>query len=206
MRGCWKEIAAALPWRTSTSVYFRAHVVCNRAEERIWTAEERQLILNFHKENGSKWRTLADALGENRIHNKDAFRRNKLPNLKKGRWFQRVYQTLLDLVNMELRMRAFEERKIKHGMLREAISWEVISEKLSARSHCSCATKWYDQLTSPMSGPAKKKGPKPRMGPYGIWSDTDDYRLIDALLSLDASCIEDVDWDSLLELRCGDLC
>ena len=40
----------------------------------------------------------------------------------------------------------------------------------------------------------------------GIWADTDDYRLVNALLSLDATCIEDVDWDKLLEHRPSDLC
>lgn len=94
--------------------------VCNRTEEQIWTAEEYQSILNFRKQHGPKWRMLSDALGKNRIHTKDAFRRIKLPNLKNGRWSQEKY--LFDLVNMDMRMRAFEERKIKHSMLREAIS------------------------------------------------------------------------------------
>ena len=90
-------------------------------------------------------------------------------------------------------MRAFEERKYKDGMLRDAISWEAISEKLSTRSNVSCCTKWYNQLGSPMAAD-------------GIWADTDDYRLVNALLSLDATSIEDVDWDNLLEHRPGDLC
>lgn len=36
-----------------------------------------------------------------------------------GPWTQDEYQTLFDLVNMDLRMKAFEEKKTKHGMVRE---------------------------------------------------------------------------------------
>ncbi|CAI9753948.1 unnamed protein product [Fraxinus pennsylvanica] len=39
----------------------------------------------------------------------------------------------------------------------------------------------------------------------GVWADADDYRLIGALFSLDASCIEDVHWDNLLDHRSGDV-
>ncbi|MCI38696.1 cyclin-D-binding Myb-like transcription factor-like protein, partial [Trifolium medium] len=31
------------------------------------------------------------------------------------------------------------------------------------------------------------------------WSDTDDFRLIDSLYTLDACCMEEVDWDELME-------
>ncbi|XVF01982.1 hypothetical protein REPUB_Repub04eG0136800 [Reevesia pubescens] len=40
----------------------------------------------------------------------------------------------------------------------------------------------------------------------GIWEDVDDYRMLDALYSLDACCMEDVDWYNLIEHRSGDLC
>ncbi|KAI3843810.1 hypothetical protein MKX03_018007 [Papaver bracteatum] len=39
----------------------------------------------------------------------------------------------------------------------------------------------------------------------GKWADADDYRLLDELFRLDACCIEDVDWDDLLEHRPGDI-
>ena len=160
-----------------------------RGDESKWTDEERELIKRFHEKHGPNWKMLADALHKHRIHVKDAYRRIKLPNLNKGRWSQEEYQNLFDLVNLDLRMRAFGEKKYKHGMLRDAISWEAISEKLSTRSNVSCCTKWYNQLGSPMAAD-------------GIWADTDDYCLVNALLSLDATCIEDVDWDKLP----GDLC
>ncbi|KAL3655379.1 hypothetical protein CASFOL_001165 [Castilleja foliolosa] len=35
----------------------------------------------------------------------------------------------------------------------------------------------------------------------GEWADVDDYRLIGELYSLDATCMEDVDWDGLVEDR-----
>ncbi|RHN80425.1 putative transcription factor MYB family [Medicago truncatula] len=40
----------------------------------------------------------------------------------------------------------------------------------------------------------------------GDWCDTDDFRLINALYALDACCMEEVDWDNLLEHRSGDVC
>ncbi|KAH7513934.1 hypothetical protein FEM48_Zijuj11G0035500 [Ziziphus jujuba var. spinosa] len=193
VRGCWKDIAAALPWRTHESVYHRARNLLERGEDRKWTAEEIELIQRFHEKHGPNWRMLADALNKHRIHVKDTFRRIKPANLKKGQWSQEEYQNLFDLVNMDLRMRAFEERKSKHGMLRDAISWEAISEKLSTRNNAACCVKWYSQLGSPMAA-------------EGIWNDTDDYRLVDALSSLDATSMEDVEWDELLEHRSGDLC
>ncbi|KAF3953123.1 hypothetical protein CMV_021399 [Castanea mollissima] len=153
-KNCWKEIAAALPWRPTESVYYRAHILFERGENRKWTQEEYELIRSFHKKHGSEWKLMADALGKHRFHVKDTWRRIKLPNMKKGRWSQEEYQNLFDLVNLDLRMKASEEKKSKHG----------------------------------------------------LWADADDYRLLDALYSLDACCIEDVDWDDLLEHRSGEVC
>ncbi|KAE8056492.1 hypothetical protein FH972_013261 [Carpinus fangiana] len=196
LKNCWKEIGAALPWRPSESIYHRAHVLFERGENRKWTPEEYELIRSYHEKNGSKWRQLADKLGKHRFHVKDTWRRIKLPNMKKGRWEQEEYQTLFDLVNMDLRMKALEEKKkknFKQGMLRDDLSWEAISNKLGTRSSVLCCMKWYDQLTSPMVR-------------EGIWANTDDYHLIDSLYNLDACCIQDVDWDNLLEHRSGDVC
>ncbi|KAB1212259.1 Cyclin-D-binding Myb-like transcription factor 1 [Morella rubra] len=193
IKTCWKEIGRALPWRPYQSVYYRAHTLFERGEKRKWTMEEYELIRNFHKKHGSEWRMLADAIGKHRVHIKDTWRRIKFLNTKKGRWSQEEYQKLFDLVNMDLRMRVLEEKKSKHGMLRDNISWEAVSQQLSTRSHIHCCQKWYAQLTSPMVA-------------EGIWDDADDYRLLDALFALDSCCIEDVDWDNLLEHRSGDVC
>ncbi|PRQ19941.1 putative transcription factor MYB-HB-like family [Rosa chinensis] len=78
-------------------------------------------------------------------------------------------------------------------MLRDNICWEAISETLGTRTNAVCSMKWYNQLTSPLVS-------------QKLWADIDDYRLLDALNSLDACCIEDVDWDDLLEHRPGDVC
>lgn len=193
IKNCWKEIGAALPWRPTESVYYRAHILFERGEKRKWTQEEYELIRSFHKKHGSEWKLMADALGKHRFHVKDTWRRIKLPNTKKGRWSQEEYQNLFDLVNLDLRMKASEEKKSKHGMLRDNIAWEAISDKLSTRSNVLCCMKWYNQLTSPMVS-------------EGLWADADDYRLLDALYSLDACCIEDVDWDDLIEHRSGEVC
>jgi hypothetical protein len=90
-------------------------------------------------------------------------------------------------------MKAFEEKKSKHSMLRDDLSWEAISNKLGTRSNVLCCMKLYNQLTLPMVA-------------EGIWANTDDYHLVDALCSFDACCIQDVDWDNLLEHRSGDVC
>ncbi|KAL6202940.1 hypothetical protein ACLB2K_026644 [Fragaria x ananassa] len=193
LKTCWKDIGAALPWRPFKSVYYRAHILFERSEKRKWTPEEYEKVRKFHKDKGADWRTLGDKLGKHRIHVKDAWRRIKLPNMKKGQWSQEEYENLFDLVNKDLRMKVFEEKKTKHGMLRDNICWEAISETLGTRTNAVCSLKWYNQLTSPLVS-------------QKLWSDIDDYRLLDALNSLDACCIEDVDWDDLLEHRPGDVC
>ncbi|GKV01256.1 hypothetical protein SLEP1_g13821 [Rubroshorea leprosula] len=193
VRNCWKEIGAALPWRPISSVYHRVHILFERDENRKWSAEEYEMVLKFVEKNGTKWKTLAGALGKHRTHVKDTWRRIKLPNRKKGRWSQEEYQTLFDLVNMDLSMKATMEKKSKHGMLRDNVCWGAISDMLATRGFSTCCVKWYDQLASPMVAEGK-------------WADADDYRLLDALSSLDACCMEDVEWDSLLEHRSGEIC
>lgn len=193
VRDCWREIGEALPSRPYLSVYNRAHILFERSESRQWTPEEIEFVKEFHKKYGPDWKTLADELGKHRIHVKDTWRRIRYTNMKKGHWSQDEYESLFDLVNTDLKLKAFEEKRSKHGMLRDNISWEAIGYRLSTRGYALCCQKWYDQLTSPMVA-------------EGIWADVDDYRLIIALDELDAACLEDVDWDNLLEHRPGDVC
>ncbi|RWW12264.1 hypothetical protein BHE74_00004463 [Ensete ventricosum] len=98
---------------------------------------------------------------------------NFIVSLVTGAWSQDEYQALFDLVNLDLQMKAFEEKKTKHGMV---------------GSYCLSTLLLYKQLTSPLVN-------------QGLWSDSDDYMLLDALLKVDACCLEDVDWDNLLEHR-----
>lgn len=193
VKNCWKDIGKAIPYRPYLSVYYRAHILFERDETRKWTPEEYELVRKFHDKHGSDWKVLAEVLGKHRVHVKDTWRRIKLPNMKKGQWTQDEYQKLFDLVNKDLRLKAYEEKRSKHGMLRDNICWGAISDKLSTRSTALCCQKWYGQLTSPMVAEDE-------------WADVDDYRLIDALSSLDACSIEDVEWDQLLEHRSGDVC
>ncbi|PIN07874.1 RNA polymerase I termination factor, Myb superfamily [Handroanthus impetiginosus] len=193
VRGCWKEIASAIPYRPYTACYLRAQVLFRRSENRKWTQEEYDEFRKYQAEYGNQWRALADALGKHRWHVKDTWRRIKSPDLKKGQWSQNEYQKLFDLVNTDLQLKVSEEKRSKHGMLRDNICWTAISDQLSTRSVATCCLKWYKQLTSPMVD-------------EGVWADTDDYRLLAALYSLDATCMEDVDWDDLLDNRTGDVC
>ncbi|XVF05716.1 hypothetical protein REPUB_Repub05bG0196500 [Reevesia pubescens] len=193
VKNCWKEIQSGIPWRPLYSVYHRAHILFERDEKRPWTPEEYEIIQKFVKEHGPKWKLLADTLGKHRHHVKDTWRRIKLTNTKKGNWSQDEYQNLFDLVNMDLCMKASEEKKSKHGMLRDNICWTAISDKMQSRAFATCCHKWYKSLASPMVA-------------EGIWADADDYRMLDGLSSLDACCMEDVDWDNLIEHRSGDLC
>ncbi|ONI00839.1 hypothetical protein PRUPE_6G106700 [Prunus persica] len=199
VKNCWKDIGAALPWRPSKSIYYRAHILFEQGKERNWTPEEYEEVRRAAMESKDKgeakpnWRKVGNELGKHRIHVKDAWRRIKLPNMKKGHWSQEEYKTLFDLVNKDLQMRTLEEKKSKHGMLRDNIKWESISETLGTRTNPACCQKWYYQLTSPLVA-------------EGVWADADDYGLLYALDSLDACCMEDVDWDNVLEQRSGDVC
>ncbi|CAI0452881.1 unnamed protein product [Linum tenue] len=192
-KNCWNEITSALPRRPRKSVISRAHIIFERSEERKWTPEECNFVLSYHEKHGPDWSSCAKVMGKNRIHVKDAFRRLNVKNRKSGRWTQDEYQGLFDLVNTDLRMKVHEERKSKHGMLKDNISWAAISEKLGTRVQAHCSNKWYKQLASPMVADDK-------------WCDMDDYQLVMELYNLDACCMEDVDWDNLLEHRSGELC
>ncbi|KAK4363326.1 hypothetical protein RND71_018567 [Anisodus tanguticus] len=193
VRGCWKEIGKAIPYRPYRAVYSRAQRLFRRGEKRKWTEEEYEMVRKFQGEHGHNWTVLADEIKRHPVHVGNAWYRIKLENRKKGNWDQEEIQKLFDLVNTDLQLKLSEERKSKHGMLRDNICWSAISDNLSTRISQHCCNKWYRQLTSPMVA-------------AGEWADTDDYRLIDALFELDASCIEDVDWDNLLSHRNGELC
>ncbi|KAJ4822303.1 hypothetical protein Tsubulata_006417 [Turnera subulata] len=194
IRHCWKEIAAALPHRPQMSVYYRGHILLERAQNRKWTQEEYDVVRQFYEKHGPDWKTLAAAMGKHRFHVKEAWRRIRLTKEKKGRWSQEEYQSLFNLVNEDLRMKALAEvKKSKHGMLRDNIGWMAISDRLETRTDATCCVKWYSQLSSPLVA-------------EGNWSDIDDYRLLIALYNLDAFCMEDVDWDNLLENRSGYFC
>lgn len=193
LRGCWKEIASAIPYRPYIAVYCRARILFMRSQNRKWTQEEYDMIKKYQEEHGNQWRSLADELGKHTWHVKDTWRRIKLPNLKKGHWSQEEYQKLFDLVNTDLQLKVSEEKRSKHGMLRDNICWTAISDSLSSRNQATCCLKWYKQMTSPMVA-------------EGVWSDSDDYRLLSELYSLDATCLEDVEWDDLIENRPGDVC
>nr|GMD03648.1 DNA-binding protein REB1-like [Ipomoea batatas] len=193
VKNCWKEIGAAIPNRPHIAVYYRAQIIFRRAENPKWTEEEKALVLQHVKLHGNEWKSLAEELGRHRFHVKDTWRRIKLPKMKTGHWSQDEYQNLFDLVNTDLQVRVTEEKKSKHGMLRDNICWTAISDKLSTRNGPNCCLKWYKQLTSPMVA-------------EGLWSDSDDYRLIGALYNLDETCKENVDWDNLVEHRSGEIC
>ncbi|KAK9106534.1 hypothetical protein Syun_022545 [Stephania yunnanensis] len=151
------------------------------------------IIPRFHEEHGPKWKNMGKELGKFRVHVKDTWRRINLPNLKKGPWSQDEYQALFDLVNMDLRMKAYQERESDNCMLRDNISWEAISRKMGTRTGMQCCLKWYGQLESSL---VKE----------GLWATEDDYLLVNALLTLDACCVEDVNWDALIPDRSGDCC
>uniref|UniRef100_A0A0A9CL21 Cyclin-D-binding Myb-like transcription factor 1 n=1 Tax=Arundo donax TaxID=35708 RepID=A0A0A9CL21_ARUDO len=192
-RGCWAEIATSLPHRPVMAIYKRARILLHRSAERKWTQEEYETIRRFVEQNGTNWKKLAMELGKSEIHVKDFWRRMKPKNLKKGIWTQDEYQNLFDLVNLDLRVKAHQKFDHGHRLIRDNISWEAISDKLTTRSHHECCLKWYRQLTSPLVK-------------QGIWADTDDYLLVEALQRVDAVCAEDVDWDSLLDDRSGEVC
>ncbi|XP_074582260.1 uncharacterized protein LOC141838628 [Curcuma longa] len=193
VRSCWSVIKACLPNRHHRAIYSRAHVLLERGNKSKWEPEECETLLRLYSIHGPKWKKIAREFGRHRIHVKDTWRAIRSPYYRKGTWSQEEYQTLFDLVNMDLRLKVFEEKSAKNYMLRDNISWDVISQKLVTRFPAVCCMKWYQQLASPLVN-------------NKIWNDKDDYLLVDALRNLDACCYEDVDWDNLLEHRPGAVC
>ncbi|KAG9443316.1 hypothetical protein H6P81_014656 [Aristolochia fimbriata] len=193
LKGCWNEIAAALPWRPVLSVSHRAHIIFERSEKHFWEPYEYEMIQRHYEVHGGDWKSLAAQLGRCRKHLRETWRRINLPNKRTGHWKQDEYRALFDLVNKDREMRKFEKQDSLYGMLRENISWEAISHVIGTRTGGDCCRKWYNQLLSPMVKD-------------GIWDVDDDNRLLEELLNLDASSLEDVDWDSLLDNRTGEIC
>ncbi|CAF1931176.1 hypothetical protein HID58_067257 [Brassica napus] len=174
--------------------YVEAHVLGDQGVNMgIWIKEDFELVKKHQKKHGNHWKTLADVMGKNMRYVRDAWRRMKFASKKNGRWSREEYQNLFDLVNKDLRMKAFQKKRSQHGMLRDNIPWMSISNQLGTRENTTCCRKWYDQLTSPMVA-------------KGIWANVDDYMLLDELTNLDAACVDDVDWDDLLDNRDGDAC
>ncbi|KAJ0531083.1 putative transcription factor MYB-HB-like family [Helianthus annuus] len=166
IRNCWREIGMCIPYRPHTAIYYRAHTLFERGEKRKWTKEETEFLQECYEKHGNDWKMVAKELGKNRVHVKDKWRRIKLSNKRRGKWSQEEYQNLYDLVNLDLQMKVVsQEKRSKHGMLRDDIPWGAISDKLSTRTDSTCCLKWYN-----------------------------------------AACVEDVDWDSILEHRPGDVC
>ncbi|KAK9089023.1 hypothetical protein Scep_028105 [Stephania cephalantha] len=64
-------------------------------------------------------------------------------NSSRSPWSQDEYQALFDLVNMDLRMKAYQERESDNCMLRGNIFWEAISRKMGTRTGMQCCLKWY---------------------------------------------------------------
>ncbi|GJZ48796.1 RNA polymerase I termination factor-like protein [Tanacetum coccineum] len=192
IKKCWQEIGECIPYRPHLAVYNRAHILFGRSEAKGFTPEEDETLTKYVQMYGHKWKKIGELMGKHRVHVKDNWRRIKLENPKTGKWTQEEYQTVYDLVNMDLKMRVHCEKKSKHGMLKDNIPWGAISEKLSTRSDARCCVKWYKLRSSLVD--------------EGLWSDADDYWMIGKLYELDAACVDDVDWDNLLEHRPGDIC
>ncbi|KAI4384392.1 hypothetical protein MLD38_002557 [Melastoma candidum] len=192
-KGCWREISKSLPWRSYRSIYYRAHTLFERAGDKPdWSPEELELVLQHHKKYGPMWKQLAEVLGKYRYDVKNMFRIINHGQLRRGKWTPEELDTLYELVNKDLRMSMNMEKKTHQGIFRDNIAWTALSEQLGTRHFTTCCTKWY-RIASPMVS-------------QGIWNDSDDYRLVDALVSLDKCSFVEVDWDNLLEHRTGELC
>ncbi|KAF3340029.1 myb domain-containing protein [Carex littledalei] len=166
-KNMWPEIATCLPHRHRISIYFRARKLLQRNATE-WTPEDYENLRQFQAAHGNNWRKFADLHSKNCGSVKDAWRMIKLSNQNKGHWNQEEIQKLFDLVNLDLRLKAFAKEPETHHVLRDNISWEAISAKLGTRNYVTCRHKW--------------------------------------LQDLDASCIEEVDWDNLLPHRDGEIC
>ncbi|XP_074587434.1 uncharacterized protein LOC141843275 [Curcuma longa] len=189
----WKEIGACLPNRRHEATYNRAHVLLERSKSSKLKPEEYETLFRFYAKHGPDWKTIACELGKHRKHVKDTRRRTKSQNFKKGTLSQEEYQIQFDLVNMESQLKDLAEQSAKQYMLTDNIPCEVINEKLDTRFPAACRLKRYQQIASPLVM-------------KNLWSDKDDHLLVDALMRLDACCVEDVNWDNLLEHRSGDIC
>ncbi|XP_026436955.1 DNA-binding protein REB1-like [Papaver somniferum] len=121
IRGCWREIGAALPYRPLTAIYDRGHTLFERAESHEWTSDEKAFVLKFYEKHGLDWKSMSQVLAKDKKHVKDAWRRTFRAGLGKGKWTQMEYQSLFHIVNKDLRMHVYEEKKSKHGMIRDNI-------------------------------------------------------------------------------------
>ncbi|MCL7022766.1 hypothetical protein MKW94_014433, partial [Papaver nudicaule] len=131
----------ALPYRTTHAVSQRGHTLFTRDESHKWTEDEKTFILQYVEKHGNDWKGLADILGKNRFHVHDTWRRIYRASLRKGKWIQAEYQSLFNSVNKDLSMRVYEEKYLKHGMIKDNITWKAIGNCLGTRTDMSCCQK-----------------------------------------------------------------
>ncbi|GLJ07819.1 hypothetical protein SUGI_0074730 [Cryptomeria japonica] len=194
VRNCWKEIAAALPWRPFKSVYVRGHILYERSNERCWTQDEIEGLRRLHDEHGKKWNKIAQVLGKCRYHVKDKWRAIRRGVMKQGALSQDEYQRLSDLVHYNLQLKLSEkEQECTHRRHRDNINWEAIADKMGTRDHVFCCKKWYGSFVSSLIE-------------AGLWESGDDKVLLRRLLETNASNEEAVDWDDLVKGRSGEIC
>ena len=52
VKGCWKEITQALPWRPHCGVYKRAHTLFEEGSKGVWSKEDLELVLEYQNTVG----------------------------------------------------------------------------------------------------------------------------------------------------------
>lgn len=78
------------------------------------------------------------------------------------------------------------------GQVRDNICWEWISDEM-LRDSSRCAETWYHRLASSMIAENK-------------WTNEDDSILLHNLLELGAKSQEDLDWETIIDDKEGDVC
>lgn len=146
IRGCWTNLAACLPNRSSHSIYGHAirmiHVGNHKGR---WTDEEEANLHQLVSIHGNKWKYIGEQLGRYWLSVRDKWRTIKNKNYKKGHWSPEEEDTLVQLVlthhSREHNMGPGENIAPKHN-----IYWKKIASLFPTRNVTQLRTKWQMTL------------------------------------------------------------
>ncbi|KAL6044943.1 hypothetical protein QOT17_010729 [Balamuthia mandrillaris] len=182
-RGCWKEIAKALPDRSVQSCYDHARRTFNRhVNTGPYTEEEENTLKRLLEEHGHNYAEIAREMGRDRISIRDKVRNLKSIGSEKqhgGRWDPWETEKLKALVQEAMGDEPLEQVPMGGDF------WVEIAKKLGTRNFNQCRSHWNTQV-SPLL--AKEE-----------WTPLDDWELLQSLVKCGYEVKQDIVWSEVAQ-------
>jgi hypothetical protein len=181
-RGCWLEIARALPHRAPMSVWERARRTLDKNQKKgPWTEEEEQWLIELYEKHGKNYTPIADEMGRWVTSVRDKLRKFESCNgqfLPKDRTKQSwTFEEDCRLIELVLKATNNLEFHVPEG----GPFWIEIAKHMRNRNIATCCTRWRHILS-------------PTVEKVGRWNPGENWRLLQNVAEGDWECREDVVW------------